>query len=103
MTRVTAPFGRRAATITARETLGAYVVIRCQDPHGPGPRAGQFYMLASAERWGGGEAERPFLPRAFSVLRAPEHELQFLVEDVGPGTKRLCELRPGEKLLLVGP
>jgi NAD(P)H-flavin reductase len=60
-------------------------------------------MLASAERWGGGEGERPFLPRAFSVLRAREHELHFLIEDVGPGTKRLCELQPGEDLLIVGP
>ena len=71
MDRVTAPFGRRAATITAREQHGAYVVIRCLDLDGPRPRAGQFYMLAAAERWGGGEGERPFLPRAFSVLRAP--------------------------------
>jgi NAD(P)H-flavin reductase len=60
-------------------------------------------MLASAERWGGGEAERPFLPRAFSVLRARGHELHFLIEDVGPGTKRLTELTPGDVLLLVGP
>ena len=27
-------------------------------------------MLAAARRWGGGADERPFLPRAFSVLRA---------------------------------
>ncbi len=64
-------------------------------------------MLQSAERWGGGDAERPFLPRAFSVLRVnrtpPARELHFLIEDVGPGTKRLCELEPGEELLLVGP
>ena len=54
---------------------------------------------------GGGEGERPFLPRAFSVLRAPRGtgELQFLIEDVGPGTNRLCELGPDEELLLVGP
>jgi NAD(P)H-flavin reductase len=100
---VSAPFGRRAATVTARETHGAYVVLRCADPEGPTPHAGQFYMLAAAERWGGGEAERPFLPRAFSVLRAAGRELHFLIEDVGPGTKRLCELAPGEDLLLVGP
>ncbi len=103
--RVTAPFGRRATPVTAREEHGAYVVIRCADPHGPRPQAGQFYMLAAASRWGGGEAERPFLPRAFSVLRAPAgtSELQFLIEDVGPGTKRLCELGPGDDLLIVGP
>jgi NAD(P)H-flavin reductase len=30
-------------------------------------------------------------------------ELQFLLEDVGPGTNRLCELARGDELLLVGP
>ena len=108
VTRVQAPFGRRSAPVTARERHGAYVVLRCLDPDGPAPQAGQFYMLAAAERWGGGEGERPFLPRAFSVLRAgPDPmgrlELHFLVEDVGPGTRRLCELDAGDRLLLVGP
>ena len=102
-----APFGRRAATVFAREEHGVYVVLRCRDSDGPRPRAGQFYMLAAADRWGGGEDERPFLPRAFSVLRAIKRrddcELHFLIEDVGPGTKRLCALDPGEQLLLVGP
>jgi dihydroorotate dehydrogenase electron transfer subunit len=100
---MTAPFGCRTATITAREAHGAYVVLRAHDPIGPAPRPGQFYMLRTAERWGGGDGERPFLPRAFSVLRVRESELHFLIEDVGPGTKRLCELEPGEELLLVGP
>jgi NAD(P)H-flavin reductase len=103
--RVRAPLGRRAALITAREQHGAYVVSRCADPVGPRPQAGQFYMLSAAERWGGGQDERPFLPRAFSVMRAPAQsdELQFLLEDVGPGTGRLCELGPGDRLLLTGP
>jgi NAD(P)H-flavin reductase len=94
---------------------GAYIVVRCSDSDGPAPRAGQFYMLAAAQRWGGGEGDRPFLPRAFSVLRANDEaaaawhspraaqELQFLIEDVGPGTRRLSELQPGDDLLLVGP
>jgi dihydroorotate dehydrogenase electron transfer subunit len=100
---MSAPFGCRAATVTARERHGAYVVIRCQDAAGPRPEPGQFYMLRTAERWGGGDGGRPFLPRAFSVLRAHDHELHFLIEDVGPGTNRLCELQPGEDLLIVGP
>ncbi|HTT30532.1 MAG TPA: dihydroorotate dehydrogenase electron transfer subunit [Solirubrobacteraceae bacterium] len=103
MTRTTAPFGRRPAVVTAREEHGAYVVIRACDADGPVPRAGQFYMLSAAERWGGGEGERPFLPRAFSVLRARAGELHFLIEDVGPGTNRLCELGRGDRLNLVGP
>jgi len=103
--RVLAPFGRRAAPITAREQFGPYVVLRCEDPCGPRPEAGQFYMLQAATRWGGGEGERPFLSRAFSVLRAPPHtdELHFLLEDVGPGTRRLCELQARDALLLLGP
>jgi dihydroorotate dehydrogenase electron transfer subunit len=62
-------------------------------------------MIAAATRWGGGEAQRPFLPRAFSVLRAPPGtaDLHFLLEDVGPGTSRLCELGPNDQLALVGP
>jgi NAD(P)H-flavin reductase len=101
--RVLAPFGRRAARVLERRVYGAYVVLRCADPDGPRPRAGQFYMLA-ASAWGGGDGERPFLPRAFSVLRSSTgHEREFLIEDVGPGTHRLCELSPGEDLLLVGP
>jgi NAD(P)H-flavin reductase len=107
--RVTAPFGRRAVPVTGRDEHGAYAVLRCEDRDGPHPQAGQFYMLAARTRWGGGEGERPFLPRAFSVLRAKASpangvvELQFLVEDVGPGTERLSELQPGDDLLLVGP
>ena len=106
--RVTAPLGARAAMVTERAEHGAYVVITCADLTGPWPQAGQFDMLRAVRRWGGGDGERPFLPRAFSVLRAVPGddgglELQFLLEDVGPGTNRLCELDAGEELSLVGP
>jgi NAD(P)H-flavin reductase len=151
-----APLGRRLAEITAHRHLGAYDVLTCDDPDGPAPDPGQFYMLAAAERWGGGEDERPFLPRAFSVLRRRPHAagspsaaggagaapagspagggraapaglpagggraapagpgqdglaggaqpaLEFLLEAVGPGTRRLAELRAGDGLWLAGP
>jgi NAD(P)H-flavin reductase len=102
--RVRAPFGVRSALVTSRERYGAYIVVACRDREGPRPAAGQFYMLR-ADCWGGGEGERPFLPRAFSVLRAPagSDELHFLIEDVGPGTHRLGRLSPGDELKLVGP
>jgi dihydroorotate dehydrogenase electron transfer subunit len=98
-----APFGRRLLSVAAVQRLGAYTVLRVGDPDGPLPAAGQFAMLAAAERWGGGEDERPHLPRAFSYARAQDGELHFLMEDVGPGTRRLCELRPGEQLWALGP
>jgi NAD(P)H-flavin reductase len=101
--RTLAPFGRRRGEVVSNRAVGAYRVLEVTDPGGPAPRPGQFYMLATEERWGGGEAERPFLPRAFSFLRAHEGALEFLLEDVGPGTHRLGELEPGDGLWLTGP
>jgi len=100
---VPAPFGRRLLEVTAVEALGAYRLLRVADPDGPEPVAGQFAMLAAAERWGGGEGERPYLARALSVARFAAGEAHFLLEDVGPGTKRLCELTAGESLWAHGP
>ncbi|HEX8742587.1 MAG TPA: hypothetical protein VF712_05600 [Thermoleophilaceae bacterium] len=76
------------------------------DEGGPVPRPGQFYMLATEERWDSG-GERPYLPRAFSHARARVEgggvRLDFLLEAVGPGTERLADAERGERLLLVGP
>jgi dihydroorotate dehydrogenase electron transfer subunit len=98
-----APFARRLLTVAANEPLGAYRVLRVKDAGAPEPQAGQFAMLAAAQRWGGGEDERPYLPRAFSIARRREGESHFLLEDVGPGTRRLCELVAGEELWALGP
>jgi dihydroorotate dehydrogenase electron transfer subunit len=100
-----APFGRRLLTVAERRELGAYVVLGApeSDPARPVPDPGQFYMLAAADAWGGGEDERPYLPRAFSVLRAPAGRLEFMLEAVGPGTSRLCELGAGDRLWVTGP
>jgi dihydroorotate dehydrogenase electron transfer subunit len=102
--RTLAPPERRTAVVTAVDRLGAYRLITALDGGGPpDPRPGQFYMLATAERWGGGADERPYLPRAFSHARARGGRLSFLLEAIGPGTKRLAELGEGEGLHLVGP
>ena len=83
-------------------------MLRCADPHGPRPQAGQFYMLSAASG-GAGERASGRSSRGRSASCAPRprpngDELQFLIEDVGPGTKRLCELDAGETILLiVGP
>jgi len=101
--RTLAPLGRRRVAIAESRAVGAYRLLSCGDPQGPAPRPGQFYMLAAEERWGGGADERPFLPRAFSFLRARDGRLDFLLEEIGPGTRRLAELAPGDGLLLTGP
>jgi dihydroorotate dehydrogenase electron transfer subunit len=98
-----APLARRLLTVLGVEELGAYRVLRVADVETPEPRPGQFAMIAAAERWGGGEDERPYLARAFSIARRRVGESHFLLEDVGPGTKRLCELREGEGLWALGP
>ncbi len=101
--RTQAPFGRRLLRVSAVQRLGAYTVLKAADPEGPPPDPGQFAMLASAERWGSGDDERPYLPRAFSYLRFVDGEAHFLLEDVGPGSERLCELEPGDGLWTLGP
>ncbi len=101
--RPLAPFDRRTLAVTAVKRYGSYRVITAIDDDGPKPAPGQFYMLATAKRWGGGVDERPFLPRAFSLLRENNGALNFLLEDVGPGTNRLCELGVGGELTLLGP
>jgi dihydroorotate dehydrogenase electron transfer subunit len=101
--RPLAPLGRRRAAVTAVADAGAYRVLRVADLDGPRPTAGQFYMLAAVQRWGAGEDERPYLPRAFSFLGARDGSLSFMFEDVGPGTHRLAELGGGDELWLTGP
>ncbi len=101
--RTLAPPARRALRVLGVESVGAYRVLRVADPGGPRPDPGQFSMLAAVSGWGGGADERPHLPRAFSVARWANGEAHYLLEDVGPGTRRLCELRAGEELWCLGP
>jgi dihydroorotate dehydrogenase electron transfer subunit len=104
--RVLAPLGRRALEVVDAHASGGYRVFSLRDTTGPMPRAGQFYMLAARERWSERD-ERPFLPRAFSVADAIEEDeglrLDFLLDDVGPGTARLAGLVAGEEVWVNGP
>lgn len=64
------------------------------------PRAGQFFMLRS---WGA--FEQPFLSRPISLHSwdAETKTVDFLYEIKGTGTKRLAELKAGDKIQLTGP
>jgi len=103
---MTAPFGRRLCEVAENQVSGGYRIFSLIDREGPAPEPGQFYMLASERSWGEGGG-RPFLPRAISVAEtAPAKEgvrLDFLVESVGPGTDRLCDLEAGENVWVAGP
>ncbi len=103
---MTAPFGRRLCEVSESRATGGYRLFSLVDPVGPEPRPGQFYMLATERRWEQSEG-RPFLPRALSVAEtgpaAGGVRLDFLIEGIGPGTDRLCELEPGESVWVNGP
>jgi NAD(P)H-flavin reductase len=60
-------------------------------------------MLAAAGSWGEGTTQRPYLARAFSVCRVRGGRRDFLIDDIGPGTRRLAQLEAGEDLWLTGP
>jgi dihydroorotate dehydrogenase (NAD+) catalytic subunit len=103
---MTAPLGRRLCTVSANEQSGGYRLFSLLDPTGPEPRPGQFYMLAAEHHWEQ-DCQRPFLPRALSVAETGPAtsgvRLDFLIEGIGPGTDRLCELEPGENVWVNGP
>jgi dihydroorotate dehydrogenase electron transfer subunit len=103
---MTAPFGRRLCRVSESRDSGGYRFFSLVDPEGPEPLPGQFYMLATGSHWQGSDG-RPFLPRAISVAEtgpaAGGVRLDFLIEGIGPGTDRLCELEPDESVWVNGP
>lgn len=105
--RPQAPFGRRLGEVAESRATGGYRIFTLIDREGPTPAAGQFYMLAAAPEWGG-EGGRPYLPRAISHARVSENisgglRLDFLIDEVGPGTSRLARMEAGESCYLAGP
>jgi len=115
---MTAPFGRRLCPVVESRASGGYRLFSLIDEEGPEPRPGQFYMLATESHWEQ-QGGRPYLPRALSIADcAPSSplfpdsgnkgelggvRLDFLIEGIGPGTDRLCELREGEGVWVNGP
>jgi dihydroorotate dehydrogenase electron transfer subunit len=85
---------RERRRVTAVEAVGPYSLIRVDrgalDPGVPG----QFFML---------EAPGRVLPRPMSLCLAPRGELAFLLDPIGPGTRSLAAVEPGDRLHVFGP
>ena len=80
--------------IVGNEALGPYALVRV-DRGGLEPGVpGQFFML---------EAPGRLLPRPMSLCLAPPGELAFLIDPIGPGTRALAAMEPGEELGILGP
>lgn len=105
--RVEAPFGRRLCEVEGSRLSGGYRIFTLIDEEGPAPAPGQFFMLAAAPDWAG-EGGRPYLPRAISHAKVTENvtggvRLDFLIDEVGPGTSRLARMKPGDACWVAGP
>ena len=85
---------RERLKAVARDEVGPYTLLRIErgglDPGAPG----QFFML---------EAPGRLLPRPMSLCFAPRGELAFLIDPIGPGTRAICAVEPGEQLQVLGP
>jgi NAD(P)H-flavin reductase len=85
---------RERLSVLTNETVGPYALLRLErrslDPGIPG----QFFMLEPPGR---------LLPRPMSLCLAPDGELGFLIDPVGPGTRALCAARPGDQIGVLGP
>jgi NAD(P)H-flavin reductase len=85
---------RERRSVVAVEAVGPYALVRVErgtiDPGGPG----QFFML---------EAPGRVLPRPMSPCLAPKGELAFLLDPIGPGTRALAALAPGDGIHVFGP
>jgi dihydroorotate dehydrogenase electron transfer subunit len=85
---------RERLRVVANEPVGPYTLLRVErgvlEPGIPG----QFFMLTPPGR---------LLPRPMSLCLAPDGELGFLIDPVGPGTRALCAARSREEIDVLGP
>lgn len=85
---------RERLAVRAREDVGPYTLLRLERGEIEPGVPGQFFML---------EAPSRVLPRPMSLCTAPPDELGFLIDPIGPGTRTLCSLRPGDAIHVLGP
>ncbi len=80
--------------VVGTEPVGPYTLVRLDRGELDAGIPGQFFML---------EAPGRVLPRPMSLCQAPDGELAFLLDPIGPGTRALCALSPGQAIHVLGP
>jgi dihydroorotate dehydrogenase electron transfer subunit len=85
---------RERRRVVAVEAVGPYALVRVDRGRLAPGVPGQFFMV---------EAPGRVLPRPMSLCLAPPRELAFLVDPIGPGTRALAALAPGEEISVFGP
>lgn len=85
---------RELLGVVAIEEIGPYTLLRLERGGLETGVPGQFFML---------EAPGRLLPRPMSLCQAPDGELAFLIEAIGPGTGALCSLELGDAIHVLGP
>ena len=85
---------REARSVVATDQVGPYTLLSVDRGELEPGVPGQFFML---------EAPGRLLPRPMSLCVARDGELTFLIDPVGPGTRALCALQPGDALHVLGP
>jgi dihydroorotate dehydrogenase electron transfer subunit len=85
---------RERLSVLSNEPVGPYTLLRLErrglEPGIPG----QFFMLTPPGR---------LLPRPMSLCLAPEGELAFLIDPIGPGTRALCAAQADDAIVVLGP
>src|SRR5262245_30405048 len=84
---------RARVRVAGSEGVGPYTLLRLERGPLKAGMPGQFFML---------EAPGRLLPRPMSLCLAPTGELAFLIDPVGPGTRVLCALEPGDEVFVLG-
>jgi dihydroorotate dehydrogenase electron transfer subunit len=85
---------RERRKVVAVEPVGLYALVRVERGRLEPGVPGQFFML---------EAPGRVLPRPMSLCLAPPGELAFLIDPIGPGTRALAALEPGDATHVFGP
>jgi dihydroorotate dehydrogenase electron transfer subunit len=85
---------REALELVATEAVGPYTLLRLKRGGLEPGEPGQLFML---------EAPGRVLPRPMSLCLAPPSELAFLIDPIGPGTRALAALEPGDQIHVFGP